>query len=66
MNRMWRTWKSSFGRFMPRRATGIARGIDVTADARRVVILHVFAKKSQKTPAGALALARQRLRELKP
>lgn len=44
---------------------GIARGIYVTASGRRVVILHVFVKKTQKTPAGALALARQRLRELK-
>lgn len=45
---------------------GIARGLYVTASGRRVVILHVFAKKTQKTPAGTLALARQRLREMKP
>ena len=29
---------------------GIARGIYVTVAGRRVVVLHVFAKKSRKTP----------------
>ena len=29
---------------------GIARGIYVTAAGRRVVVLHVFAKKSRRTP----------------
>lgn len=33
---------------------------------RRVIVLHVFVKKSQKTPAGALAIARQRMSEVKP
>ena len=45
---------------------GIARAIYVTTTGRRVVILHAFVKKAQKTPAGALELARQRLREVKP
>jgi phage-related protein len=45
-------------------AEGIARGLYVTASGRRVVILHVFVKKSQKTPRKALAIARQRLKEV--
>lgn len=45
-------------------AEGIARGIYVTVSGRRVVVLHVFTKKSQKTPSRALQVARQRLREM--
>jgi phage-related protein len=44
---------------------GIARGIYVTAAGRRVIVLHVFTKKSQKLPAGALALARKRMAMVK-
>lgn len=43
---------------------GIARGIYVTATGRRVVVLHVFAKKSRKTPRRALATARERMRQV--
>ena len=43
---------------------GIARGIYVTAAGRRVVVLHVFAKKSRKTPRRALETARQRMRQV--
>lgn len=43
---------------------GIARGIYVALAGKRVVILHVFAKKSQKTPPGALALAEERLKQV--
>ena len=43
---------------------GIARGIYVTAAGRRAVVLHVFAKKSRKTPRHALATARQRMRQV--
>jgi len=43
---------------------GIARGIYVTAAGRRVVLLHVFAKKSRRTPRQALATARQRMRQV--
>lgn len=43
---------------------GIARGIYVTATGRRVVILHVFVKKSQKTPSTALEIARTRMKEV--
>lgn len=41
---------------------GIARGLYVAATGRRVVVLHVFAKKSAKLPAGALELAHLRLK----
>lgn len=43
-------------------AEGIARGLYVTVTGRRVVILHVFVKKSQKTPQQALDIARERMR----
>ena len=43
---------------------GIARGIYVTAVERRVVVLHVFAKKSRKTPRRALATARERMKQV--
>lgn len=45
-------------------AEGIARGIYVTKTGRRVIVLHVFVKKSQKTPAGALDIARRRMMEI--
>ena len=32
---------------------------------QRIVVLHAFIKKTQKTPDGELALARKRLKELK-
>ena len=44
---------------------GIARAIYVTATGRRVVILRVFVKKTQKTPAHELELARQRAKEVR-
>ena len=43
---------------------GIARGVYVTAAERRVVVLHVFAKKSRKTPRRALATARERMKQV--
>ena len=45
---------------------GIARGIYVAVTGRRVVVLHVFAKKTQKTPKAALELARERMKEVTP
>ena len=45
---------------------GAARGIYVTAAGRRMVVLHVFAKKSRKTPRRALATARERMRQVTP
>ena len=43
---------------------GISRAIYVTAAARRVVIVRVFVKKTQKTPPRELELARQRAKEV--
>jgi len=42
----------------------IARSIYVTAAGRRVVVLHTFVKKSDKTPAGALKIARSRAKDV--
>lgn len=43
---------------------GIARAIYVTASGRRVVIVRIFVKKTQKTPPRELDLARQRAKAL--
>jgi len=43
---------------------GIARAIYVLALKRRIVILHAFVKKTQKTPPAAVRLALKRAREL--
>ncbi len=43
---------------------GIARVIYITMKERRVVLLRAFVKKTQKTPAHELAIARQRMRTL--
>ena len=45
---------------------GTARGIYVTRAERRAVILHVFAKKSRKTPLRALAIAKERMKQVTP
>jgi phage-related protein len=44
---------------------GISRAIYITASGRRVVILRVFVKKTQKTPERELELARQRAKEVR-
>lgn len=43
---------------------GIGRAIYVAATGRRIVVLHAFVKKTQKTPARALELAEQRAKEM--
>jgi phage-related protein len=43
----------------------IGRALYVTAKDKRVVILHAFIKKTQKTPNKAKRLAKERLKELK-
>lgn len=43
---------------------GIARGLYVAVAGRRVVVLHVFEKKSQKTPRRAIDLALARMMEV--
>src|SRR5262245_26591759 len=42
---------------------GISRAIYVTAGGRRVVIVRVFIKKTQRTPPRELELARERAKE---
>lgn len=44
---------------------GIARSIYITASGQRVVVLHSFMKKTQKTPKSALDVARVRAKEVK-
>jgi phage-related protein len=44
---------------------GIGRAIYVTATGERVVVVHAFDKKTQKTPARALKIARERAKEVK-
>jgi phage-related protein len=48
----------------PKSQDGIARAIYVTVTGRRVVIVHAFVKKTQRTPKTALELARQRAKEV--
>ena len=43
---------------------GIARVFYCTVVEQRIVMLHVFIKKSQKTPPKELKIARRRLREV--
>jgi len=44
---------------------GIARAIYITAHGERVVVLHAFVKKTQKTPQRALEIARERAKEVR-
>jgi len=44
---------------------GIASAIYVTAIGERVVVVHAFDKKTQKTPARALEVARERAKQVK-
>ena len=48
----------------PRGPEGIARVMYCTKIGRRIVILHVFIKKTQKTPKRDLKIARHRQREV--
>jgi phage-related protein len=42
---------------------GIARAIYVAASGKRVVVVRIFVKKTQRTPRGELELARRRGKE---
>lgn len=44
--------------------SGIARACYVTAVGKRVVVVHVFIKKTQKTPRREIATALRRAREI--
>lgn len=44
--------------------SGAARALYVTVSERTILVVHVFLKKTQKTPKRALALAMQRIKEI--
>src|SRR4051794_29432778 len=44
---------------------GISRAIYVTATGRRVVVVRVFIKKTERTPGRELRIARQRAKEVR-
>ena len=44
--------------------SGIARAVYVSGSGRRVVIVHVFAKKTQKTPRKEIARALKKAQEV--
>ena len=44
--------------------SGIARALYVAVVGRKVVILRVFVKKTQKTPPGEITLALSRMKEI--
>jgi len=46
-------------------AEGIARVFYCTMVGRKIVILHQFIKKSDKTPPKELAIARRRMKEVR-
>jgi phage-related protein len=43
---------------------GISRAVYITAKGRRVVVVRVFVKKTQKTPRREIEIARQRAQEV--
>lgn len=53
-------WEMRFGG-----RDGIGRAIYVAAAGRRIVVVHAFIKKTQKTPDSALMLAEQRAKEIR-
>jgi phage-related protein len=44
--------------------SGIARAIYVTAVGMRIVVVHIFTKKTQKTPRQEIAQARKKAKEV--
>lgn len=42
---------------------GIARAIYITAKNKKIIVLHAFVKKTQKTPRKAINMALKRLKE---
>ena len=44
---------------------GIARGIYLYAKGKKIIVLHVFIKKTQKTPLAALEIATRRAKQAK-
>jgi len=44
---------------------GIARAVYITASGQRVVVVHVFVKKTEKTPRREIEIALRRAKEVK-
>ena len=44
---------------------GIARGVYAAVRGRRLIVLHVFVKKTQTTPRAAIETARTRLEAMR-
>ena len=44
----------------------IGRAVYVTAIERRIIVVHAFVKKSQKSPRAVLELAERRAKEIEP
>jgi phage-related protein len=58
--------KSLVKKFWERRVSGrdgIARGIYIYASGKKMIVLHVFMKKAQKTPLAALEIATRRAKQ---
>ena len=66
-NGRWLADSVGDGLFQPRLkgADGIARVFFCTLVGRRIMMLHSFIKKSQKTPLRELEVARKRMKEVK-
>ena len=47
-------------------SAGIGRALYCTLVGQRIVVLHGYIKKTDKTPPKEIKIARQRLKELKP
>ena len=47
-------------------SAGIGRAIYTVASGQRLIVLHAFVKKTQKTPRRAIETARSRRREIEP
>lgn len=60
-----RTMGKGLFEMRPRGAEGIGRVFYCTQIGRKIVILHTFVKKTQKTPKNELDIARKRLKEVK-
>jgi len=54
-----KVWEMRFGG-----RDGIGRALYVTKTGRRLVVVHAFVKKSQRTPKSALDLAERRAKEI--
>ena len=56
--------EDKLGEIRAKAPDGITRAIYIPAAGRRLVILHAFVKKAQKTPNRAIETARQRAKEV--